>query len=129
MTTLRLTALLSLSPDRYIGRARTLHDLAQTIWLRPLRASVQALAAEVSENLKALRFVGPHCSLPPSTPQWGLTIAFLLLTSPRLAWRLLVLFYGCYSFRLIHYQAIGNGVAGLVGAVVAFAIGRCVWSM
>jgi hypothetical protein len=129
VTALRLTWLLALSPDRYIGRADNLRAAANSLWLPPLRASVQSLAEEVSENLKALRFVGPHCVLPPSLPHWGLTIAFLLLASPRLAWRLLTLFYACYSYRLTHYEAIGNGVAMVFGSVVAFAIGRCVWSM
>ncbi len=129
MTTLRLTWLLRHSPDRYIGRAETLHDLANSISLTPLRESVQALAEEVSENLKALRFVSPHCSLPPSTPQWGLTIAFLLLTSPRIAWRLVVLFCACCSYRLTHYEAIALGVSFALGATVALLIGGCVWWM
>lgn len=129
MSTLRLTWLIRHSPDRYIGRANTLHALANSLWLRPLRKPVQSLAGEVSENMKGLRLVGTHCTLPPSLPQWVLTVALLLLVSPRLAWRLLGLFVACCSFRLVHYEAIAFGLASVCGSVTAFAVGRLLWSM
>lgn len=129
MTTLSFSGLLVLSADRYIGRAHKLHGLANSLWLRPLRRPVQSLAREVSENLAGLRLVGTHCTIPPSLPQWVLTVALLLLTSPRLAWRLMVLFYGCCSYRLVHYEAIAYGLATVFGSVAAFAVGRLLWSM
>lgn len=121
MTTLSLTNLVSLDTRFWVGRATSLYCRARSLplWLRP---RVLELALETHANLQSMRAVGPLCPIPPSLVTWGLTVALLLVVSPRLAVAALRLFYACYALRLPHYRAIGDGVVFALGAGLTFAV-------
>jgi hypothetical protein len=122
VNTLRLTGLIRNDTRFWVQRAANIYSEAS--WLPCwLAAPTQALAGEARENINSLRFVGPHCPLHPSLVAWGLTIAFLLFVSPRLAVALVRLFLACHTLRLDPYRAIAHGVTLVFGAGVAIAIG------
>lgn len=119
--TLPLTRLVSLDTRFWVGRATSLYCRAGVLplWIRPRALH---LALETHANIQSLRAVGPLCPVPPSLGTWGLTVALLFLVSPSLAVAALRLFLACYALRLTPYRAIGDGVAFVGGAAVAFTV-------
>lgn len=128
MTPLPLVGLVSLDTRFWASRATALYCQSGRIRLVWLRRLVRSLAVEARENIQSLRFVGSHCPSPPSLHQWGLTIAFLRIVSPRLSFALLRLFLACVGLRLQPYVAIADGVVLVVGVALGFAFGL-VWGL
>ena len=125
--TISLSPLLTLDTRTWIGAALAVYDDAESLQNLELRLTVRRLAQEVCAHVNTLRLVNPRPAPSPSMSEWGFTVAFLLVVSPRMAVDLVRLFLVCVSYRFPAYVAIAMGVTFMAGVVLGVA-GWFVWN-
>lgn len=92
-----------------------------------LRQRMRRLALEVRSNVNALRLVSPHPVQTPNPLRWGLTIALLLLVSPR---RGLYLMRLARSYAELGFFRVSETTKYLLALGVGFAIGLVIhWGL
>ncbi len=108
------------------GAARTYFAASglRFTWLRQL---MRRLALEVRSNVNALRFVSPSPVQTPNPLRWGLTIALLLVVSPR---RGLYLMRLARSYAELGFFRVSETTRYSLALGVGFAIGLVIhWGL